>query len=187
MRETFECWSCRRLYPIAIRTLFGGLDFCPDCLERESVICDHCGKQVWANETETDSNLTICIDCYDRHYIRCERCRRLIPYGEAVYLYDDEDIPYCADCADLCRDTRHCIQSYYYKPVPVFFGTGTRCFGVELEIDGGGELNRNAALLMETANREQEHIYCKHDSSLDDGIEAVTHPMPLEYHLKNIP
>lgn len=32
-----------------------------------------------------------------------------------------------------------------------------------------------------------EHIYCKHDGSLDDGIEIVTHPMTLTYHQQEMP
>ncbi len=40
---------------------------------------------------------------------------------------------------------------------------------------------------MQIANRKVEHIYCKHDGSLEDGFEIVTHPMSLEYHEKHMP
>ena len=30
-------------------------------------------------------------------------------------------------------------------------------------------------------------IYCKHDGSLDEGFEIVTHPMALEFHQKEMP
>ena len=36
--------------------------------------------------------------------------------------------------------------------------------------------------ILEIANEYDEHIYIKSDSSLDDGMEIVTHPMTLEYH-----
>ena len=32
-----------------------------------------------------------------------------------------------------------------------------------------------------------EHIYIKHDGSLEDGMEIVTHPMTLGYHLAEMP
>jgi len=32
-----------------------------------------------------------------------------------------------------------------------------------------------------------ENAYCKHDGSLDDGFEVVTHPMSLEYHMREMP
>ena len=31
-----------------------------------------------------------------------------------------------------------------------------------------------------------EHIYCKHDGSLEEGFEIVTHPMTLDYHLNQM-
>lgn len=54
--------------------------------------------------------------------------------------------------------------------------------GVELEIDDGGESSSNAKELLSIANRSYEHIYCKHDGSLEEGFEIVTHPMTLDYH-----
>lgn len=33
----------------------------------------------------------------------------------------------------------------------------------------------------------EERLYCKHDGSLDDGFEMVTHPMTLEYHMQKMP
>lgn len=40
---------------------------------------------------------------------------------------------------------------------------------------------------MEIANRYNEYLYCKHDSSLTDGFELVTHPMSLTYHCRDMP
>ena len=37
------------------------------------------------------------------------------------------------------------------------------------------------------ANGDRELVYCKHDGSLNDGFEIVTHPMALEFHQKNMP
>jgi len=31
------------------------------------------------------------------------------------------------------------------------------------------------------------NAYCKHDGSLNDGFEIVTHPMTLDYHLHRMP
>ena len=78
-------------------------------------------------------------------------------------------------------------MSYYFKPTPIFYGEGKRFFGVELEIDGAGEDNDNAAEILHIANVERPLVYCKHDGSLDDGFEIVTHPMTLDFHLHNMP
>ena len=80
------------------------------------------------------------------------------------------------------------IEDYYYKPEPLFRGNGSRYFGVELEIDGAGEDDASARKIMGIANGNGvENLYCKHDGSLDDGFEMVTHPMTLEYHMKEMP
>lgn len=83
------------------------------------------------------------------------------------------------ECSDI-------IQDYYHKPEPTFFGNGPRFFGVELEIDEAGESSRNAWELLSIANREGEkRLYCKHDGSLNDGFEMVTHPS-LKYMAEEV-
>ena len=62
-----------------------------------------------------------------------------------------------------------------------------RYFGVELEIDSGGKDEHSARILSNLANRYNNNIYIKTDGSLSDGLELVTHPMTLEYHLKEMP
>ncbi len=41
----------------------------------------------------------------------------------------------------------------------------------------------NAEALLDIGNDTAEHIYCKHDGSIADGFEIVSHPMSLDYHL----
>ena len=50
-----------------------------------------------------------------------------------------------------------------------------------------GEDNDNATEILHIANIERPLVYCKHDGSLDDGFEIVTHPMTLDFHLHNMP
>ncbi len=66
--------------------------------------------------------------------------------------------------------------------MPVFYGDSNRYFGVELEIDGAGKDDDYADELLDIANADDEHIYIKSDSSLEDGMELVSHPMTLDYH-----
>jgi hypothetical protein len=95
--------------------------------------------------------------------------------------------PTVQSCYDRCSEERS-IKDYGYKPEPIFYGDGNRFFGVELEVDNAGEDDDNAYEVIRTANRNgKEHIYCKHDGSLDEGFEVVTHPMTLDYHLYKMP
>ena len=58
---------------------------------------------------------------------------------------------------------------------------------MELEIDETGEDSDTARRLLAIANQGQPPLYCKHDGSLDDGFEPVTHPMSLSYHRTEMP
>lgn len=109
----------------------------------------------------------------------CEDCGRLVHNDEA-FSVEDSDYYYCQDCYNRLK--HRAIKSYYYKPDPIFYGSGSLYMGVELEIDKGGEDNANAEILLDIANCVEEKIYCKHDGSLHDGFEIVSHPMTLEYH-----
>lgn len=58
--------------------------------------------------------------------------------------------------------------------------------GIELEIDNGGQNETNAQYIIDFMNSTTENVYCKHDGSLNDGFEIVTHPCTIEYH-KQLP
>ena len=185
--ETFICCHCGQEHPLENRVMVGDDALCERCANEETVICSHCGERVYRDDNAGDENTPLCQPCYDRHYTSCERCGRIIHVDDAYYEDDDEDCPLCYDCHTHAR--RHkMIEDYYYKPEPLFRGDGSRYFGVELEIDEAGEDSDNARRLMEIANGNGvENLYCKHDGALDDGFEMVTHPMTLEYHMKEMP
>lgn len=178
------CTHCGHEVPREELTEFDGEQLCQTCLNDLTSLCDHCGRRIWDDNNEGSGDLILCGTCYDDHYTNCSRCGRLIHNDNACYPEDDDD-PYCGAC--YAAIANQAIHDYHYRPEPIFYGTGPRYFGVELEIDGAGERCHNAELLMDTANRPAEHIYCKHDGSLDDGIELVSHPMSLDYHINTIP
>ena len=76
----------------------------------------------------------------------CEVCGAHLEENE-VYYEDNSGTSLCYRC--FCERNRdHCIHDYAYKPDPIFYGEGSRFFGVELEIDEGGENNKNARKLL---------------------------------------
>lgn len=184
--ETFTCEWCHHEHPISDRILFDDTELCGACYEVETTVCDCCGDRIWREDAEADENLTLCLTCYERYYTRCTDCERLLRFSEANYAPGDDD-PYCDACIRHVQRARQEIQSYYYKPVPIFYGQGSRYLGIELELDEGGEDSDNATELMQLANKGCEHIYCKHDGSLMEGFEVVTHPMTLDYHRTHMP
>lgn len=187
MSDLSFCSACGVAYLPEQLTEINDQFFCPDCLREETVICTNCGEHVMVDDNAGDSVTPLCQSCYDRYYVSCVSCGRIIHLDDAVWSGEDQEDPYCGRC-ERERQQRGRIQSYYYKPVPVFYGSGPRFFGVELEIDMAGEDDSNAQQLTEIANAHKlEHLYCKHDGSLEDGFELVTHPMSLVCHLREMP
>ncbi len=155
---------------------------CEDCLDSLTRICDCCGDRIWNEDDEGDEDIILCERCRDNYYSRCDDCGRLIHDDDACYV-DGEDYPYCSDCYE--RHARNYIHNYSYKPNPVFHGRGTMFFGVELELDKGGEDDDKAEEILSCT--DSDHLYIKHDGSLDDGMELVSHPMTLDYHMNRMP
>lgn len=157
--------------------------YCETCIDELTTICDHCGKRIFRDDDEGNAHMTLCSRCFRDYYTTCERCGRLIRNENAYYEDDEDDIPYCNDCFQ--KHTH--IHGYYYKPEPIFYGDDSRFFGVELEVDDGGESFANAKAVLEVANETGDHIYIKHDGSLNEGFELVTHPMTLDFHSHSMP
>lgn len=152
--------------------------YCNYCADKHLVVCDHCGDRIHRDNATEDEYIFVCDTCMSNHYYRCLDCRRLVEGDEAIHIGENV---YCEDCAPSNRD----IHDYGYKPTANFFGgldMNAAFMGVELEVDKGGDEDDCAHALTEL-NRPTELFYCKHDGSLDEGIEIVTHPMTLRYHM----
>ncbi len=185
MENEVRCTLCHELVKNGRVTSFDGEQLCHACLEEHTVICDRCGERIWDDDAHSDSQRSVCQACYDRHYYHCTECDRLISQEDAYY-FDDGDDPFCYAC--YC-DQPKTINDYSYKPEPVFYSLGScdRYMGIVLEIDDGGETSRKAEQILSVANVDSDHMYCKHDGSLENGFELVSHPMTICYHEKKMP
>ena len=184
--ETFVCSLCGGEHSVEDCIIFDDCELCEECYESRTSICDHCGERIWNDDACGDETHNLCRACEERYYGHCSSCGRLVDLDDLEYLSESDYEGYCEDCYNHIMRERG-IHSYCYKPEPIFYGDGSRFLGVELEIDDGGESNDNADQLQRIANRDHDHIYIKHDGSLEDGMEIVTHPMTLEYHRQEMP
>lgn len=182
MSDTFICDHCQEEYPRSALRIFDGQNLCTACRDELTTLCYRCGERIWNHDDFGDNNISLCEFCRDNDYSYCSQCGRLVPNDELYYLDDDNDEGCCERCY-CCHHPNQGIQSYYYKPDPIFYGDGKRYFGVELEIDEGGERDEHARKLIHIANTgSQDRLYVKHDGSLNDGFELVSHPMAPDYH-----
>ena len=186
MRDTFTCDFCHQEYPISQLRTFDGQNLCITCRDNETVLCDECGERIWSNRDLGDCGIHLCGQCRE-DYAYCCDCGQLVHIDRLHYLNGDDDDGYCESCY-YSHSSDGVIQNYYYKPEPIFYGEGNRFFGVELELDGGGERNDKASQLLSVANANGlEFLYIKHDGSLNDGLELVSHPMTLDFHQQEMP
>lgn len=171
MEETKTCSICGAELTKETAHEFDGQIMCEYCLDEHTTIYECCNERIWRDSAESDGHITICYHCYEYSYHYCTECGRLI-HSNDTYYEEDGDEPYCEACYNKLDNKP--IHSYCYKPEPIFYGSGNLFYGVELEIDKGGEYDGNAEILINVANADSEHIYCKHDGSIDDGFEIVS-------------
>lgn len=181
------CEDCGDITEDCVGVDGGDYVVCTDCADRNYYRCDDCGNYFSSGEINSDSNGTvICNECYEYSYTRCEDCEEIIHNDDAYY---DDNGYYCY-CESCNSNHSTAIHSYSYKPSPIFHSMdgvssreeeNTLYLGVELEIDNG----RNKEEMVRDIHEDMEWIYCKEDSSLDNGIELVTHPCTLDFHLNN--
>lgn len=176
------CCRCNAELDVSEAYLFQNELYCESCLYEITYICDECGERILREDDAGDEDTVLCQHCRDNHYCTCAGCGILVHQNN---VYTENGCNYCHSCYAELKDSA--IEDYSYKPCPVFHGTAGRYFGVELELDEGGESGDNASALMDIANAGADNIYIKRDGSLNEGFEIVTHPMSLEYHQKEMP
>lgn len=184
MKEKTICYECGCTVTEENARHLRGRTYCSECYDHETVVCDSCGERIPREESESDGSTTLCRACFEDYYIVCRDCGAFVSNDDSIYD-DDSDGYYCDECYNRIR--KRPIKAYSYKPDPIFYGSDVLFMGVELEIDHGGEYNDNAQRLLDVANSDQEVLYIKHDGSLGNGMELVTHPMSLEYHRSEMP
>ena len=182
--ETLYCECCGCLIDDDDYTEWNGQIICSDCLENHTTTCECCGERIWDEDVYGDNDITLCSHCYHHNYTRCSCCDALLHEDDAYYL-DGET--YCRDCYEDEREESNLIHEYGYKPNPIFYGEGNRYFGIELEIDGAGRDDDFAEELLDIANAHADLLYIKTDGSLDDGMELVSHPCTMDYHINEFP
>ena len=155
---------------------------CPSCTRKYLTKCDDCGDYFEDNAIYTDSNNTgYCESCRENYYI-CEDCGIYIS-GDEIY---GEDNIYCESCYEDNKPDNEVIHGYGYKPEAIFHGKSLIQYGLEVETDKGDDKEDYANDLYELSD-DEDIFYLKEDGSLDDGVEIVTHPCSLDYHLNHFP
>ena len=185
--DLVRCSRCEDLVDESFTVVIGDSNVCTNCSDEHAFICSSCNQLTWNDDGSFNPSFGVCTTCFDDYYAECTTCSAIIHNDDANYSDDDEDQDdaYCDTCFVKVKGS-YTIKNYSYKPDPIFYGSGL-FLGIELEIDEGGKIHDNAKQIEDIANLYEPCVYCKHDSSLNDGFEIVTHPMDLEYHTTTMP
>lgn len=149
----------------------------------------------------SERNINICPVCLQLSKITCTHCGNQIDILHDKYATINGDI-LCSSCMSK-RYTYSPITGYSYKPTPIFWDCkgntsiksyatpqqkGVLYLGVELEMESiTDNASKDAHKVWGEFYDNSDTFYIKHDGSLSNGMELVTHPMTLEYHHRVFP
>lgn len=149
----------------------GDQTWCDGCTENRAYWCGSCEEyNSWGTTYITDRGEDWCEGCLSGNTYYCEDC--------------DE---YTADGCDSCVSSR-VIHDYSYRPDAIFHSNDRSeklYFGIEIEVESGRTYDVNDSA--EYAHRLEtlDLAYLKHDGSLRNGYEIVTHPMSHDFYKNN--
>lgn len=146
--------------------------------------CDDCGGLYDQNDSDANEAVGACAVCA-QDYAFCERHEIHYRMGDDYCSYCDEEEGYDEDSG--------LVHDYSYRPSPSFYQIATTGFprtssseprrtavtGFELEMEASECDSYDGASL---ATELYDGVaYLKHDGSLNNGFEMVTHPMTIDY------
>ena len=180
-----------------------GSPICQDC----SYACERCdwiGSRSNEDYHDIDGNSIWCSNCTENYAAWCERHEEYVTSSmyyiqdahESWCVYCTENYSsWCEDCDEYyangcegCNNTRE-IHDYNYRPDPIFRsveGESTKLyFGIEIETEvgrGGYDISTCSEYASNILEHEYDIAYLKHDGSLNNGFEIVTHPASHAYY-----
>ena len=165
--------------------------------------CNYIGSSDTDNWCDIDGDEVWCDTCTENHASFCNRHEEyttgsmyyIRDVGESWCVYCAEDrASWCETCdeyyADGCEDCMNSrdIHDYNYRPDPIFrslVAEDTKLyFGIEIETEvsrGGMDISACSEYAVRLEH-EYDLAYLKHDGSLNNGFEIVTHPASHAYY-----
>ena len=169
------------------------IQICGTCKEKYFMGCTHCGSFI---QKEMSKKVTIgqnqivdvCENCAKKTRV-CRDCgfmyfiENMIGMGDGLV---------CQDCHVIATP----VHGYGYKPIPRYklneaiektVRRDSLLFGVEWEVENDGK-RETEDVAMDVKNlMGRDFVYCKHDGTIRNGFEIVTHPFSWDAFQKYIP
>lgn len=155
-------------------------NYCESCAETVGAKCIDCGEYWIRSDMYGNRRDVVCPDCMESYFI-CDSCNDLVHCDNAC---SNDNGTYCESCyreeeeEEEENDGR--IMSHDYKPSPIFHGESKLQYGLEIEVDDTPCDKSPESLARKLHGTTLLDYYPKHDGSLTNGVEFVTHPYSLE-------
>lgn len=182
-----------------------GAHLCDSCVS----VCQGCDEYFDSDNPRLYYPDNVCYHCQD-YYFSCDRCNGVDSTDYAHTVENDSTCTWCESCTDMfaeycetcetyhvddCDYDEAVINDYSYKPAPLFhnmrgvglsyeFHDKTAYMGMELEVELPNDRFEAARFMSETLDGM---AYMKHDGSLTNGFEIVTHPMTHDVYRNLFP
>jgi hypothetical protein len=163
-----------------------GVDnLCLDCQDN-GFRCYHC-EDVNHNDYSvyTAESNTVCEDCSSRYYTYCDPCGEYYHYENRCedHYYDDDNDNYIIHDYSYQPSLNWFVRSLETNTIvktnnPVMLNN-TPFMGLELEIECSANLYRRNVGEELLEKVDSNWFYLKHDGSLENGFEIVSHPHTL--------
>ena len=201
----FMCHGCDAVCDLEQHIMVGSDTYCNDCAS----YCQRCEDGMNNDDSHTvDHNESWCEYCYENYTFYCESCSDTYS-GDCMYVQDtpycescySDECYWCDDCEEAFRSDDRCdcynndgsrccrsgrtgfVHDYSCKPSPIFKGTSKHnmYLGFELET----ELRDAEGGARFASSRLDGLAYLKHDGSIGNGFEIVTHPHTHQEYREN--
>lgn len=167
---------------------------CENCIG-EYYRCDSCEDDFTRDKIYIDDyGNCVCDECLNDNYYICENCGRIVCVD---YAYtDDCGNSYCETCWEYRLSWLNCGKVWGYHEYPAFYrldgDNDSLLLGVELETTEGNRFGDYINDLYEVSKGYEEYLfYLAEDCTILDqdtnGVEVITQPATLEYHLNRFP
>ncbi|KKL12291.1 hypothetical protein LCGC14_2537220, partial [marine sediment metagenome] len=159
------CETCGALSEGTVETKLGLM--CLDCADNH-FNCDSCGDLYSLDIMTGYSEFCYCEECFDNLIGFCENC------DENYRRIDLNEEGYCPSCRESENENE--IHHWDYQPEYKFYGKGPLYLGIELEIEFKSQ---SPTILIDAT--ENPYFFLKHDGSICNGAEVVSHPASFKW------
>ena len=160
------------------------------------IICDICENEI-NSSIDSYGNITpdeginfdgedYCDDCMCDNLTQCDGCYNTFS-NEDVRYSESRDASFCESCYPEYNFRE--LNGYHESPeelTPLGGDWSSPLLGLELEMENTEDTSYRGDLINAIVDITDEDVFFQRDGSLDNGVELITMPATLAYHMERM-